>query len=374
MDATFSVLQVTIDAGSVDAAPSVPQVTTSGDASFLDYAIVSTPQIVTAGEMFTGEIFASVEVPRVDVSSQLISEGDASVTADLPQVTVAAETNATDIVVPQVALSAELLSENLLSASLVVPRVETFGTLVEQFSSSADLVVPQVVAVAELLPGRIYDVAADLPRVAVTATLSSDNLLFAAITLPHVLTAGELSPPQSIDVSVVVPAPVVTGVFVLPVGSVSRTWVMNTSTFVITEYTGWNFNSFVEFGGGMIAAGPGGVFEVGGTHGKDDAAEITAHVETGDHDLGTTLTKNVDRVYLRGTFDGDMEVHTVVSGERRKYLAQSSKDGTLGQRVAKLGHKPRSPHWRFAATNRGGADFSLDGVVVTPHSTGRRAT
>ena len=75
------------------------------------------------------------------------------------------------------------------------------------------------------------------------------------------------------------------------------TLVVTTRTMRTVRYAAYPFNSFTEFAGKYLAAGPDGVFQldVGTT---DNGAPVDAYIETGDMDFGSEMQKRVSDCYV----------------------------------------------------------------------------
>jgi hypothetical protein len=151
-----------------------------------------------------------------------------------------------------------------------------------------------------------------------------------------------------------------------------RTWVLNLRNNALTEYDNFEFNSFALFNGVYLAAGPGGIVELG-TQDLDDTAEIDARVRTGSVDYGSSYMKRVPRLYVAGELPGDLHFRSITSedGERTYILHSNGMAGDQQRRVP-IGKGPKSLHWQFELENIAGGDFRLSRVMPYPQELRRR--
>lgn len=151
-----------------------------------------------------------------------------------------------------------------------------------------------------------------------------------------------------------------------------RAWALNTRRRALTEYDNFNFNSFAQFNGKIVAAGPSGVFELSDQ--DDDAGtDIAADILTGAQDFGTTFNKRVPRIYSGYSATGPLEFRTTVSKDgTRVYLLPYNGQNALQQRRVPVGRGPKSRYWQFGIMNRDGADFTVSDILVYPEKTVRR--
>ena len=150
------------------------------------------------------------------------------------------------------------------------------------------------------------------------------------------------------------------------------TQVMNTLTNSVTHYVAYPYNSFAEFGGRYLAAGPGGLYqvEVGGT---DTGASINASLSFGQTDFDNEYQKRVSDYYI-GMRSGDDINLTVTVDEKysASYLISPFTESELKQRRSGLGKGLKGKYWQFGLTNTNGADFDFDTMNVAAVPLSRR--
>ena len=152
-----------------------------------------------------------------------------------------------------------------------------------------------------------------------------------------------------------------------------RTWVLNLHTRALTEYTGFQFNSYARFAGYTLAASDGGVFKLDTTR-NDAGTNIAAVVRTGQLDYDVSWLKRVPRLYIDYSTDGDVDVSTITSESgRRRYLLPHNNVTGIQQRRVPVGKGPKSRHWQFEIANRNGSDFSINSFIAYPVVLGRRS-
>ena len=152
-----------------------------------------------------------------------------------------------------------------------------------------------------------------------------------------------------------------------------RAWALNLRNQALTEYDNFEFNSFAHFDGKYLAAGPGGIVELG-TQELDGTDIIGWRVRTGSVDYGSTYMKRVPRLYVTGEFAGDVFFRTITSEEgERTYLLPSN--GITGdqQRRVPIGKGPKSLQWAYEAEDTGGGyDVRISRIMPYPQELKRR--
>jgi hypothetical protein len=130
-----------------------------------------------------------------------------------------------------------------------------------------------------------------------------------------------------------------------------------------TQFTDYPFNSFCNFKGRQLAAGPSGLFTIGGD--DDNGSDVEAFVETVLSNWGTQNVKRPRFCYL--SFMGGPLTFSVIDGEleEKSTIDLSPEDGDLPE--VEQFHVPRTVaqrFWKFKIANKDGARFSIDGLSV----------
>lgn len=145
----------------------------------------------------------------------------------------------------------------------------------------------------------------------------------------------------------------------------------NLSKNAITQYQGFNFNSFCMFQGKPLACGPDGIFLL--EDGKKDVyttttdeRKIPAWFELPISSLGSDEIKKGRRLYITGEMDGDMKV-TATANENEEVvevypIAPRNKRNVQHTVQVPLSYKQKGEHWSFVFENVKGSDFSIDSV------------
>lgn len=151
-----------------------------------------------------------------------------------------------------------------------------------------------------------------------------------------------------------------------------RTWVLNLRNAALTEYDNFEFNSFAYFDGKYLAAGPGGVVELG-TQELDGDEKIAWRVRTGSVDYDSTYLKRVPRVYVTGEFGGSVYFRTITSedGERTYLLPHNGNEGDQQRRVP-IGQGPKSLQWAYELEGINGCDVRISRLLPYPKEIKRR--
>jgi len=151
-------------------------------------------------------------------------------------------------------------------------------------------------------------------------------------------------------------------------------YVMNTRTRGVTQYQGYNFNSFAELDGKYYGANDEGLYLLEGD--TDDDAPISAYIRTGLTDFGTQFKKQVHDAYIGYTTDGRLllKVITTDAGERKEnWYALNPKDNeATSDNRFRISKGIKSVHWQFEVANIDGADFDISNMTVWPFVLHRR--
>jgi hypothetical protein len=152
-------------------------------------------------------------------------------------------------------------------------------------------------------------------------------------------------------------------------------WVMNTEgEKPLSEYTGYNFNSFCRVGDRFYGAGDDGLYLLEGD--TDNGEPIDAAIRTMMIDFGSPVQKRVRNAYLGYTASGKLllRVRTVDQGQMNEqwYEAQELPAQAPREQMVRLGRGLRSRYWQFELINIDGADFEIDTLELHPVYLNRR--
>lgn len=151
---------------------------------------------------------------------------------------------------------------------------------------------------------------------------------------------------------------------------VTTAWVMTPETKAMRRYTNWDFNSYATLGGQFLAAGPAGIYKVGGD--TDDGAAIRATIRTGLLNFGSQNMKAVSRAYIGATAAGNLLLRvqaTTYDGRdvEQTYRMTPAVAGAPRNHLVPVGKGFRSVYWTFELANdTDGADFDVTDWHVLP--------
>lgn len=152
-------------------------------------------------------------------------------------------------------------------------------------------------------------------------------------------------------------------------------WVMNTESRAVFTYDQWPFNSYAEFGGRHLAAGPAGIYALAGD--TDAGVPILAKIRTGLMDMGTSAKKRIESMYLGYSSDGRLGLRVITTmpgGEKQAFdyvMKLRAADATTTNRI-KIGRGHASRYYAFELSNVDGSDFTLNGAELLPMVLDRR--
>lgn len=142
-------------------------------------------------------------------------------------------------------------------------------------------------------------------------------------------------------------------------------WLMNTETTAASWYDNFDFESIAQPPGKVLAVGPDGLYELGGS--TDSGEQIDAEVVSGFADFGAAQTKRVDNLYFGYTSEGRISVttETYESGHSPStyYLEQRDASAPRNSRVTP-GKGLWGRYWRMTIRNVDGADFEVHDATV----------
>ena len=314
----------------------------------------SLPALVAAAVGVTeGLAAASIALPALAVSAD--DGGGAGIVAPLMTVSASGETGwdgRFGSALPLLAVSASGGTDGVAAGAPLLPALAVSGA-----SSSGEVGAASVA----LRVIRIESAG----QVGTTST--------GVISVPRFRSSASGTTPSVASAAAELPAFFVNAAGSAALANVWRTWVLNLHTRALSEYTGFQFNSYARFAGHVLAASSGGIFKLDTT--KNDAGvSIASVVRTGVHDYDSSWLKRIPRLYVNYSTTGDVEVRTITSEDgRRRYLLPHNNVAGVQQRRVPVGKGPKSRYWQFEVANRDGADFALSSIVVYPTELRRRS-
>lgn len=152
-------------------------------------------------------------------------------------------------------------------------------------------------------------------------------------------------------------------------------WVMNTEgDMPLSEYVGYDFNSFCKVGDIYLGARDEGLYLLDGD--TDDGKPIEASVRTMMLDFGSPVMKRVQAAYIGYTSNGKLmlKVRAVSDGELKEqwYEAKELQAQAPREQMVRVGRGLRSRYWQFELVNINGSDFELANLELHPVYLNRR--
>lgn len=125
-----------------------------------------------------------------------------------------------------------------------------------------------------------------------------------------------------------------------------------------TQYTNFNFNSFVNFKGVALAADDQGIFSLDGD--TDNGADIDAYFEPVVSDIGVIGPKRMRYLYTELRLHGSLDIR--ISVDDGAVLVYQITDTNLRARRHRttISRALHGTYWLYQFRNVAGADFSVD--------------
>ena len=353
----------------------IPVLTMDAFATVLDSAFVSLPMftLASAGHPIGSFATADIDLPRITLDVlggvpnsgaigivlpmlTLLSNDDIAAYNTLPMLTLLAEgavgaVGSAILTLPMLTLAAQSSAPGLYLASNTLPMFNLNATGISGALGTMNLVLPRLRLASFGLVGTAGVVNIILPSLTLFASEHGTIEYLAGMTLPMLQL-------------------VATG-YQAELGEY-RIWALNMRKGPLTEYTNFNFNSFANFGGRMLAAGPTGIRVLDASM-TDDGDEIAASVRWGNLAYGTSFNKRIPRIYIGHRSDGYSKFTTATQGQgTREYLLPGNGNVEIQQRRVQIGKGPKSTYWQFGYENVDGSDFAINSLILRPDVLRRR--
>ena len=135
----------------------------------------------------------------------------------------------------------------------------------------------------------------------------------------------------------------------------------------LSQYGDFNFNSFCEFNGKLIAAKEEGIFELFNEH-TDNGNQIDAFFEFPTTDFGMMHPKRFRSAYISMESNGVMLLKCV-SNEARQHtymIKPQYRENEQHTTKVNLSREVKGNFFMFRVENKDGCDFSIDEIQLIP--------
>lgn len=312
-------------------------------------------------------------LPILELSAEALDGPGGTADISLPALELSASFSYTALIVlPAIELSATIVDGPTGAALLTLPALEVSAAAFTDNHAAADVVLPGLHLSAGVLSEGLLEAQIDLPALRLAASGEAGANGTASLELPAIILAAVSGEPIVGTAELSLPAIDMTGNGYNTPADVWRTWVMHLENKAVTEYTNFEFTSYMVFNGNVYASNTTGIFlldEVG----QDASVNIDGSFLTGKYNFDDSHTKRIPRLYAEAKLDGDFQIKTVaeVTGTRTYGLYYDGLAAIRTRRVP-IGRGPRSVYWQFGGQNVAGADFEFVRILLHPEVTKRR--
>lgn len=134
-------------------------------------------------------------------------------------------------------------------------------------------------------------------------------------------------------------------------------------SFATTQFTNYDFNSLVRFGGKSLGASANGLYELGGE--LDDTVDISAYFAPVTTDFGVSRPKRLRSLFIGCEATGPLSVVLSTDDGAERTYSIWAEVGQQGTKVP-VGRDGEGRYWKFLFRNIDGCDFSIDSLEVLP--------
>jgi hypothetical protein len=146
------------------------------------------------------------------------------------------------------------------------------------------------------------------------------------------------------------------------------THVVDTVTNAVTTFENFYFNSFAEFAGKYLGAGPDGISQIDD---ESSVEQITSRITTAELHFGSEFLKRVSDFYLSMRSKGDLTLRVFTDElEPYEYVLTNSDIELIRQGRALIGKGARGKYWQFQFEMS--EDFDFDSMNIAVVVTSRR--
>ena len=345
--------------------------------NFSAYATISVsltlPALTATGQMVSRSISASLNLPLPVVSSTAQTGELTSVYGILPCFSLETRTGARcdNIDLPSPALTASAFSGIMAESSIRLPALDMSGTstvheisaaafnlpkiivqsqATQHYRSSAEMAFPAMRLESAGLAGVLGRASLNLPLVKLSLSSFESPLVQCSLTLPTIFISAHGQ--------------------VLPATVTYKAVVLNTKNLAVTEYEGFNFNSFAFFKGVYLGANDEGIFVLDGE--SDNGTPIDWSWKTGALDFAGEVVTRPKDVWINARTSGDAQltVGTDEQGENVYDLPESV--DRLHELRVKMGRGIKGRYQQFGMKSVAGSRIDIDKVRIMVDPIGHR--
>lgn len=375
---TFTVPTTEASEPTNEAALTLPMLTLSayGGEEGASVSHTTLPLFTTSG-LAAPPIGANITAALTLKPLQLDASGGQPVTGtaelELPLFTLSATTGpSARLTLPLLELAASAEAGVLYDATLTLPKLSISAAMENQSIITGNVVLPSLAALGTMLSTNSGAASVELPAKVLLSYGVKGNPITADIILPSLRLTASGYPTIEYSAGLELPMlQLVASGYQSDIGTY-RIWAVNLHKNAVTEYTNFDFNSFTEFGGNVLAAGPNGIHIIG--EAADDAGTaIDSEILFGNLAYGTSRNKRVPRIYAGYRSDGVVKFTTEAQGQGvREYLLPDNGNVAIQLRRLPIGYGPKSTYWQFGFQNVDGCDFAIDSLILRPDVLRRR--
>lgn len=330
------------------------------------------PAIQASGAGFSGVVARSDQGLTISGSATAISGATGSSAASLATFTGSGGTPPESVqTLPVLAGSATALSGVLARSSVTLDALNGEATGSTPLVCTSSLSLPLPVASGTVTTGNVGSSSATLAAFVLAGEGFSGTIGSSALTLPVIAGDGTGYVEVVGTSTVTLPAIVAAGQAGTVVGTTYSAYALNSENRALTTYSNMPIKGLAKFNGVYLAAGPGGLFVLGGD--TDAGVLINASARLAATDFGDPAIKRVESMYVHYRTTGDLALKVIINEhEQYEYTLPAAGHATLSPQRVKIGKGAKGTYWQFDLSNRDGADFEFDRISVDPLITSRK--
>ena len=332
----------------------------SGDLSAGAVLKQELPLLEATGAMTNKTAALVQELPMMAISASAVSGSVASLDTALPKLSAIGYGGGTGRnTLPLLVLAGTVKSGAVAALARDLPVLQISATALSGQSSSLIQNLPKLELNAHAFVEGLGSLNGGLPFFTIQASGLTGALVSIAATLPMLTFSGGYQVQGLLSLNGTLPMFYIHAEGrLIPAAIVYQVLAFNPKIAAVSEYDGFDFNSFALFNGKLLGAGVAGIHILEGE--KDNGENIDVEIRLGQ----IPVTAKPREVFLMGRAGGPMIV-TMSEDEDDEvtrpveYLVR-----TLGQDRAKVPRGMKPTYFQVGVKNLEGADFDLDSIQI----------